>query len=409
MAIYKYIARDGSGKRVEETREASSTHAMITWLRDQGLTPVSVSEATAAAPTAARSAGRRSPIRRARVKSADMSALCWQLSTMVEGGIPVTTALATISDDIENQQLQQILKQVVKKLEKGEPFSASVAEYPSVFNQLFRAMIMAGETSGNLTEALHRLADYYDNRDKLIKKVKGAMAYPIFVLSFIILIVIFIMAFIIPRFKAIFDQLGGQLPTFTRLFMGFYDMLRYNLIYIIGGVLLLVVGSICVSKTKKGHKIFCKIALAMPLTGKIFTQAFYTTFCKTMGTLLGAGVSVLEVFDILSAMTTNDLIKNAILQSKESIVGGNKISASLAATGFFPNLVIKMVQVGEESGSLSKVLERTSCYYERKVDTTITALLALLEPIMIVTVGAIVSVIVIALYLPIFSMSSMAH
>ena len=269
-------------------------------------------------------------------------------------------------------------------------------------------MILAGETGGNLPTVLHRLAEYFDNRDKLAKKVKGAMAYPVFVLTFIVLIVVAIMTFIIPRFRKIFDQIGGELPAFTQAFMGFYDFLRYNIVYIIGSLLLLIVFGVLTSKMKKGHYVFCRIALAIPLLGKVLKGAFVAIFCRTMATLMGAGVPVLEVFSILSTMTNNDIIKSAIIQTRERLVGGSKISLSMAATGFFPNMVVKMIQVGEETGSLSKVLDTTSNYYERKVDSTITTLMSLLEPIMILTVGAIVSVIVLALYLPIFSMSGSA-
>jgi type IV pilus assembly protein PilC len=191
--------------------------------------------------------------------------------------------------------------------------------------------------------------------------------------------------------------------------MAFYDMLRFNLLYIIGSVLAVVIlASLTYSKSKKGHYLFCRIVLGLPLLGKIFSQAFVATFCRTMSTLIAAGVSVLEVFDILSVMTNNDIIKTAIMRTREQIVEGSNISLSLAASGFFPNMVVKMIQVGEESGSLSKVLDRTSDYYERKVDSTITTVMSLLEPIMIVTVGSIVLVVVLALYLPIFSMSDMA-
>ena len=214
------------------------------------------------------------------------------------------------------------------------------------------------------------------------------------------------MTFIVPRFSAIFEQFGGELPAFTRGFMAFYDMLRFNLLYIIGSVLLLVTLAVFTSKTKKGHYLFCKIALTMPLFGKVLTQSFIIMFCKTMSTLIAAGVSVLEVLDILSTMTGNDIIKAAIIRTKEHIVEGSNISMGIAASGFFPNMVIKMVQVGEESGSLSKVLDRTSAYYERKVETLVATLMSLLEPVMIVTVGGIVLVVVLALYLPIFSMSA---
>jgi type IV pilus assembly protein PilC len=188
--------------------------------------------------------------------------------------------------------------------------------------------------------------------------------------------------------------------------MAFYDILHNNILFIIGSVFVLVVSGIVISKTKKGHYFFSKVLLATPLFGEVFRQAFIATFCKTMSTLLSAGVSVLEVFDVLSGMSSNDIIKLAIERTRGSIVEGSNISSSLSAAGFFPNMVIKMIQVGEESGSLPKVLEKTSEHYERKVDATVTAMTNLLEPIMIVSVGAIVSVVVIALYLPIFSMSA---
>jgi len=328
---------------------------------------------------------------------------------MLEGGIPVATALDTIAEDTENSNLQHVLQQLSEKVKKGQPLSESIAEFPKVFNRLSCAMVLAGETGGNLAGAMGKLAEYFDTRDKLARKVKGAMVYPVFVLSFIVLIVIFIMAFIIPRFRIIFKQIGGDLPAFTRGFMGFYDILHYNLPYIIGFVIFLVVIAVLTNKTEKGHYLFSRITLAMPLFGKVFRQAFVTTFCKTMSTLIAAGVSVLEVLDILSGMTDNDIIKSAIIRTREHIVEGSNVSSSMDSVGFFPNMVIKMIRVGEESGSLPTVLERTGVHYERKVDSTITIMTSMLEPIMIVTVGVIVLVVVLALYLPIFTMSDIAR
>ncbi len=399
MRSYKYIARDLSGERKAGFSQAACPNDVLSWLRDQGFTPVSVDEVSVATKKTRRTSHRK------RIKSADMAALCWQLTTMVEGGIPITTAIETISEDIENLQLQQVLQEVLEKVQKGETLSESISQFPKVFNQISCAMIMAGETGGTLAESLRRLAVYFDNRDKLAKKVKGAMAYPVFVFVFIIMIVVFIMAFIIPRFRTMFDQMGGELPAFTLAFMGVYDTICSNLVYIIGFLLLIIICAVLTSRTRKGHYFFSRIALAAPLFGKVLSQAFVSMFCSTMSTLISAGVSVLEVFDILSTMSGNDIIKSAVTRTKEHIVEGSNISSSMAETGFFPNMVVKMIQVGEESGSLSKVLDRTSDYYERKVDSMITTLMSLLEPVMIVTVGAIVLVVVLALYLPIFSMS----
>jgi type IV pilus assembly protein PilC len=401
MISYKYIARDAAGVRKEGFMEAAYPNDVLAWLRERGLTPVSIDEVLVSTKTT------RQTARKKRIKSADLAAFCWQLTTMLEGGISITIALDTIAEDIENLQLQHVLKQVSEKMKKGMPFSDSVAEFPKVFNQLFCAMILAGETGGTLPLALRRLAEYLDNRDKLAKKVKGAVAYPLFVFVFIILIVIFIMAFIIPRFRVIFDQIGGKLPAFTQGFMSVYDMVRYNLAFIIGTLLLMIIFMVLAyTKTRKGHYLFSRIALSLPLLGKIFSQAFVAMFCRTMATLLIAGVSVLEVLDILASMTSNDIIKSAVIRTREHIVSGSNIASGMTVAGFFPNMVIKMIQVGEESGSLPHVLDRTSDYYERKVDSIVTAAMALLEPIMIVTVGAIVLIVVLALYLPIFSISA---
>jgi type IV pilus assembly protein PilC len=327
------------------------------------------------------------------------------MTTMLESGVPITAALSTIAEDIENPLLAQIMKEVLTKVEGGETFSSGLSEHPKVFNKLSVAMILAGETGGTLPQALKRLAEYFGSKDKLGKKVKGALAYPIFMLVFIILMVVVIMTFIIPRFQVIFDQLGGQLPAFTQAFMGFYNGIRHNVVYIVGGLGTIVTSIVLIyTRTSKGHYWFSKMFLSLPLIGKVISNTFVVTFCRTMSTLLASGVSVLEVFNILSTMSNNEIIKNAIVKTRERIVEGSNISLSMVATGFFPNMLVKMVQIGEESGSLPKMLERTADYYERKVEALVTTLLSLLEPAMIVTVGAIVLVVVIALYLPIFSM-----
>lgn len=400
MKSFIYVARDTSGGKKEGHMQAPSSNDVVNWLREQGFTPISIKESAVKAAKQKKVKGRKK-----RIKSGELAALCWQLNTMTEGGIAITSALQAISEDIENLALQQVLKQILEKVERGQTLSDSIAEHPKVFNQLACAMILAGETSGNLPDSLRRLAEYFDNRDKLAKKVKGAMAYPIFVLAFINIIVIFIMTFVVPRFRDMFDQIGGKLPAFTLAFMNFYDFLKSNVLYIIGFSVVLTISTVFISKTKKGHYFFSRLVLSIPLMGKILSQAFVATFCNTMGTLLAAGVSVLEVFDILSTMSTNDVIKTAVTQTREKIVAGTNLSSSISQAGFFPNMVVKMMQVGEESGSLPKVLERTAMYYERKVDSTITTVMGLLEPLMIVIVGAIVLVVVLALYLPIFSMS----
>ncbi len=399
MQVYSYTVKTFAGERKEGVKQAASVNELSGWLREQGFVPIKVREISSERKKKASSSSRKN------VKAAELSAVYWQLTTMLESGVPVATALGTIAEDIENAYLQTIIKDILTKVNKGEPFSVGIADYPKVFNKITTAMILAGETSGNLPDSLKRLAEYFDGRDKFGKKVKVALAYPIFVLIFIVLLVVFMMAFIVPRFKMIFDQLGGELPLFTRMFMGVYDTICHNIIFVLP-VIFVIVSSLSwiYKKTQKGHLFFSKRFLAIPLFGKLIRFAFVAMFCKTMAALLNAGVSVLEVFNILSSMSDNDVIKSAVIKTKERIVEGTSISASMISVGFFPNMVNKMVQIGEESGSLPAMLERTADFYERKVDSILTALLSLLEPIMIVTVGGVVLTVVLAMYLPIFTM-----
>ncbi len=400
MQVYSYTVRNLAGERKEGIKQAASLNEVIGWLREQNLIPIAVKEIVSAdvRKKSAKSHSRK-------IKPAELSAIYWQLTTMLESGVPVAAALATIAEDIENPALQKIMRGILEKVNKGEPFSAGIADYPKVFNKITSAMIMAGETSGNLPDALRRIAEYFDGRDKFTKKIKVALAYPVFVMFFIVLLVVFMMSFIIPRFKMIFQQLGGELPAFTRMFMNGYDIICHNILYVLG-VLAVAVVSMCwiYKKTRRGHIYFSKKFLAIPLFGKLIKYAFIAMFCKTMAALLNAGVSVLDVFNILSTMSSNDVIKDAVIHTRDRIVEGTSISASMVASNFFPNMVNKMIQAGEESGALPKMLERTADFYERKVDTLLTTMLSLLEPIMIVSVGGVVLTVVLALYMPIFTM-----
>lgn len=317
----------------------------------------------------------------------------------------ITTAIETIAEDIEDLSFRRALLNVGELIKKGESFSSSISQFPKVFNNLFCATILAGETSGSLPEVLRRLGEYYTRRDKFAKKIQTALAYPIFVVSFVFVILMVMMVLIIPRFRLIFEQMGNKLPAFTQAFMNFYDMVASHGLFMVVSLVSFVVLFLIYNKTYEGHMKLCKLALCVPLVGKIASQSFIATFCRTMATLLSAGVSIIESFDILSEMTNNVVIRNAVIHSKENLIEGSGVSEAMMDTGFFPNMVTRMVQVGERSGTLPTVLERASDYYETKMDTTITTLLNLLGPIVIVIVGVGVLVVVVALYLPIFSMS----
>ena len=399
MSGFRYVAKDLAGQKREGLSYALSRQQALVSLREQGLIPIEITEVSADK----RKTGTLSRLKR--VKSSELASFCWQLCTMIEGGVPLISAIETISEDSENEFFQGVLKQTIEGMQKGATLHGSISQFPRVFDTLFCSLVMAGETGGALPSALNRLAEYYDSKDKLMRKVRVALAYPTFVVAFLIFLIVFIMVFIIPRFKVIFTSIGGKLPVFTRMFMGAYDAIVENLLFAFLIGLAVIAGLAVYSKTERGWRRMSRIALKLPLIGRVKTQAFVAMFCKTFATLLGAGVSVLDTLDILTTMSKNAVVKDAMSDTREKIVKGSAISMSMAAAGFFPRLLVKMVQVGEESGSLPYVLDRTCDYYERRVESAVATATSVLEPAMIVGVGMIVLVVVIALYLPVFAIS----
>jgi len=399
MKTFEYVAWDLSGNCREGIRQAPGQDELLTYLRSQELTPSAIKEVAAARTK------KTTEVRYKKVKSMELATFCWQLNTMLSGGLSITVAIQTIADEISNPYFEYILKKMSAQIEKGMSFTDCVRQHPKVFGKLCCAIIMAGEMGGTLTGSLERLAEHYENRDKLIRKVRGAMAYPAFVVGFIVVIVIALMTLIIPRFSLMFEEFNGELPAFTRGFMAVYDAIVHHVFHILIATIGLVVGLVIYGKTKTGHEKLCQFTLSVPVFGKIILMSFVAMFCKTLGTLIGAGVSLLDAFGILAEMTNNDLLRRGVLQTREKMSEGKNISQSMEEVGFFPGVAVKMAQIGENSGSLSAVMEKTSEYYEKKVDGLVSMMLGMLEPILIITVGGIVLVVILAMYLPIFSMS----
>jgi type IV pilus assembly protein PilC len=403
VITYRYVARSYSGETKEGYTQAASENDLLNWLRDQGYTPLNID---AISSTTSKKTG--VPLTKG-ISSGELAAVFWQLTTMVDGGITVADSLEAIAEDLDNPRLRKVLTKLLEKVQHGGMVSEGMNDFPQVFSRLVSSLVVAGETSGNIAAAFQRAAEYFTNRDRLGRKIKKATTYPAFVFGFVILVVIAIMTLIIPRFKEMFESFGsGQLPAFTRAFMAFYDVFAANWYYIIGGLLLaIIILFLWYTRVKSFHTLCSALWLRTPLFGKLIKNASIAAFCRTASNLLRGGVPVLEVFDILADMNSNDTISHKIRKTKEGIVAGKGIAMSMTATKFFPNMVIKMIKAGEESGSLWKTLERTADYYEDKVDAQISMMTSLLEPLMIIIVGMIVMVVVIALYLPIFSISDL--
>jgi type IV pilus assembly protein PilC len=339
MKSFTYMARDAGGTRRDGMLAANSSHEALEILHHRQLTPIGIEESATRSGQDRKSA-------RGRVKSADLAAVCWQLSTMLEGGMSITVALDIIAEDAANLQLRGLLRQARARVSEGRLLSDGLSGCPKVFNRLAVAIVIAGETSGDLGAALRALAEHFDGRDRIVKKIRGAIAYPIFVVSLITIVIIGIMTLVVPRFQMIFKQLGGQLPAFTRGFMGFYDALCHNALYFVVAGVLTVGGFMLLSRTKRGHAFLSRFLLRLPLFGKLFTESFVALFCRTIATLLESGVPVLDALEILRGMTANDVITSAIVRVRQHVTGGSNIALGMSAAGFFPNMVVKMAQVG---------------------------------------------------------------
>ncbi len=400
MSTFEYVAWDQSGNCQEGVKQAGSQEDVLTFLRNEQWTPVSVTEVQQTIRE------KTTSISYKKVKSADLATFCWQLGTMLGGGLSITMAIETIAEEMPNPYFEFVLKDIADKLGKGFTMADCMETYPKVFSRLSCAMVAAGEMGGSLTQTLQRLAEHFENRDKLARKVRGALMYPAFVVGFIVVIVIVLMTLIIPRFSTMFEEFNGELPAFTRGFMAVYDILMKNMPFVLIGLAIAAVGITFYKKTENGHKKFCKFMLSLPIFGKILLMAFVATFCKTLSTLISAGVPVLEAFQILAGMTDNVILRNGVMDTREKMVEGLSVSQSMEQVGFFPGVSVKMAQIGENSGSLSSVMEKTAEYYEKKVDSLVSVMLGMLEPILIIVVGGIVLVVILAMYLPIFSMSA---
>ncbi|ARN55725.1 type II secretion system F family protein [Sedimentisphaera salicampi] len=400
MKTFKYILRDESGKQYTGTYEAVSHSEVIVWARCQGRIPVLIEELDTR-----KKKSRKKKRNVKHVSLSEMAAFCWQIGTMMGGGVSITESLETISDDIDNEYFEKTLNSISEDIKAGSTFTDALKKHPKVFNTFFRAMSLAGETSGNMPQVFERLADYYVKREKLLKDVKGALSYPCFVAGFVVLIVTVMGLLIIPRFKSMFEMFKNELPAFTEVYMSCYDYISRNIWWMGLIIIALWISGHFYSKTINGHRNLSKLVLRLPFFNNIIINSFITTFCQTTSTLFMSGVSVLETLEIIKAMNSNDIIRESITNIQKRIEEGDNISSAIESTEMFPNLVIKMAQVGEQSGSLSNVFDKTSEQFQRQLEGSIKAMTKMIEPVMMMLVGSLVLVTVIALYLPVFTMS----
>ena len=336
----------------------------------------------------------------------DLSVFTRQFATMVNAGLPLVQCLDVLGRQLEKPHFKSVVQQVMSDVEGGSTLAEALGKHPKVFSDLYVNMIAAGEAGGILDVILSRLAIFLEKADALQRKVKGAMTYPTIVLTVAGGACIFMLMFVIPVFAKMFSDFGGELPAPTRIVMNLSDFLRNYWWALLVGSLALGFGFKAYRATPNGRLVTDKLSLRVPVLGNVIRKSGVARFTRTLGTLIGSGVPILQGLEITSRTAGNSVIQKAIESTSRSISQGDTIAGPLKESGVFPPMVVQMIGIGEQTGALDEMLSKIADFYDDEVDAAVEALTAAIEPIMIVVMGTMVGGMLVAMYLPMFKMSS---
>ena len=395
-ATFDYKVRDKTGALVTGQLVGDNEAIVMTRLRQMGLTPIRVKQA---------STGLKMEIhlRPGRIKLKQIAVFCRQFATMVNSGLPILRALSILTDQTESKELAKVLFAVRAGVENGSSLSAAMAEHPRAFNALFISMVKAGETGGVLDEVLLSLADQIEREVELRRQIKSAMTYPIVVVALVTLILAAMLLFVVPQFETIYSSLGGTLPLPTRMLLRVSKAVRtYWYVVLLGAV----VASFLFrryKKTEAGRARVDAVKIRIPIFGPLFHKVALARFASTLGMLLRSGVPILQALDNVNETVNNRVIGDAVDDVKTSVREGESIAKPLGRHKAFPPMVVQMMAVGEETGAVDTMLDKVAEFYNSEVTATVEAMTSLIEPVLIAVIGAAVGAAVIALYMPMFS------
>ena len=392
MPMFAYTARAPGGDLRSATLEAPTRDEAVAMLRRMRLAVVKVDEAAS------------KPKPAGKVPARDIVIFTRQFSTMINAGLPLVQALDILAKQSDNKALQQVTRAVVFDVESGATVSDALGRHPKVFTDLYTNMVAAGEAGGILDTILMRLATFLEKNDALIRKVKGAMIYPLVIAGVAVVAVTVLLWKVIPVFETMFASVALELPAPTRFVIGLSRFINGYWWAVAGGAVALAALVRQYYATADGKLVIDRLMLRMPVLGDVLRKSAVSRFTRTLGTLIGSGVSILDGLEITARTAGNRVIQDAILESRASIAGGDTIAAPLAKSQVFPPMVISMIAVGEQTGGLDEMLTKIADFYDGEVDAAVSALLSLLEPMMIVVLGVVVGGMVVSMYLPIFDM-----
>ena len=400
MPSFTYTAREvGSGREVRNSIEAASEQAAIATLLNRNLLLVTIQEKMA---RKGKTAGGSVPL-------ADLVVFTRQLATMIDAGLAMVQSLQALAEQTTNKIMRDVIRDVCSRVEGGDSFSAALVKHPKVFNRLYVCMVDAGEKGGLLAEILARLATYLENTARLRKKVKSAMMYPTVVTVVAIGITIFLLVKVVPVFGDIFKGFNAKLPTPTMFLISVSEFLQKTIIYLLPVLAGLVYSWFAYIKTKQGREFWDRTRIKLPIFGSIAHKICLARFSRTLASLIRSGVPILEVLNIVANTCGNVIMEKAIRTASSDIERGDSISTSLGKHPIFPTMIIRMITAGEQTGKIDSMLERVADFLDEEIETTLSGLTSLIEPLLIVFLGVVIGGIVICMFLPIFKMSEIIN
>ncbi len=395
MASWAYTIKDESGSVFEGNAEADSEDVLRARLVEQGFVVLEI-KATKSVKKARRVIGG--------VKTKHLSVMCRQFSVMVDAGVTLVRCLNVLAEQVESPKLRTVLEDVKLDVESGNMLNKSLAKYPNIFDRLFVGLIRAGEIGGNLEESLHRLSEFLEADVKLKNKIKSAMTYPTVVMCAAVGIVLFLMTFVIPKFLEMFNDLGmTELPPTTAFLKMCSDFILQKW-WVLGIVVIVIVVAFkAFRKTSFGNRVCDWVGLKIPVFGPLTLKVCISRFARTLATLLSSGVPILQALETVAGTVSNDIVSDAIFETREAIREGEAMAPPLERSKLFPPMVVQMIAIGQESGALDPMLVKVAEFYEDEVDTAVASLTAALEPMLIIFLGGIVGFIVISVFMPIIA------
>jgi len=400
MPFFIYKARTIGGTVTEGVISAPEERLAVEQLRNQKMTLMEISEKPGSIFDSF------VKIFKGRIRTKEIVIFSRQLSTLTSAGVPLVQGLTILEEQAEGTGFKAVVKKIREDIEAGLPIADALKKHPGVFSDLYVGMVRAGEVGGILDTILERLSKYLEQAEELKGKVKGALTYPA-VVSFIAAgVTIFLLVGVIPTFKEIFASFGRELPAPTRALIVLSDGLKKYIWLVLAFPVLAFIGLKQFRKTEAGAMTLDRLALKLPVFGILLKKVAVAKFTRTLGTLIKSGVPILQALETVATTSGNKVIEKSILEAQESVREGERIAGPLKKSGIFPPMVVQMVMVGEESGQLPDMIKRVAEYYQLRVDIFVSRLGTLIEPIILVVVGGFVGVLVVAMFLPIFTLSS---